>query len=381
MARRRLAVTGSPLSRQAVLVLGGFLLGFAVAALISSAATSRSAPRVGDADYALMVADLFDHEKSVFNARERLLQISKNPLDTAEAALERVQRERPEARRDVDSLKQLAQALRQAEDVGAQRSGAGPGLLGLVGLVLASVLLAAGAAWIWKQFETRGSRVRIASAASPRFDATPLFRAGRRGLTAAFTQVGGRRGGAVATESEEEAEPAAPRPGRPRNGRARAELDAHATMRFDTPRQARETFEARYELGDEEFDYVHPIRGAGGELVGACGLSATEPSGDRPGRFYGFTAWLQGYGDDSELSALGLVTRPGHLARAAAIAEWERRGTVDEVESVDRGRQLELATATIRARVTILDYDYSAPSPGSPGYFGRLIVRYEVDHR
>ena len=236
MARRRLAVAGSPLSRQAVLILGGFLLGFAFAALISSAATSRNAPHVGDADYALMVADLFDHEKSVFNARERLLQVSKNPLDTAEAALERVQRERPEARRDVDSLKQLAQALRQAEDVGAPRAGAGPGLVGLVGLVLASVVLAAGAAWIWKQFETRGSRVRIAGAAAPGFDAAPLVRAGRRGLAAAFTQVGGRRGGAVATESDEEAEPAAAaRPARARNGRTRAELDAHATMRFDAP--------------------------------------------------------------------------------------------------------------------------------------------------
>ena len=378
MARRKLAVAGSRLSRQAVLIVGGFLLGFAVAALSSSAATSRNAPRVGDAESTLMVADLFDHEKSVFNARERLLQISKNPLDTTEAALERVQRERPEARRDVDSLRQLAQALRQADEVPGQR--AGPGLIGLVGLVVASVVLAAGAAWIWKQVETRGARVRVANAASPRFDAGPLLKAGRRGLAAAFTQVGGRHGGAVATESPDPPAEAPPRPIRPRNGRTRAELDRHAAMRFDTAR-GRELFEARYELGEEEFDYVHPIRGAGGELVGACGLSATEPSGDRPGRFYGFTIWLQGYGEDRELSALGLVTRSGQLARAAANAEWERRGTVDEVEPVERGRQLELTTATMRARVTILDYDYSAPSPGSPGYFGRLIVRYEVDRR
>src|SRR5262249_9365276 len=178
------------------------------------------------------------------------------------------------------------------------------------------------------------------------------------------------------------AEPAPPaRPPRQRNGRSRADIDAHATIRFEPPSQTRDVFEARYELGDEEFDVVHPIRGPGGELVGACGLSATEPSGDRPGRFYGFTAWLQGYGDDRELSALGLVTRSGQLARQAAIAEWERRGTVDDVAPIDRGRQLDLATGAMRARVTVLDFDYSAPSPGSPGYFGRLIVRYEVDRR
>ena len=50
MARRKLAVAGSRVSRQAILIVGGFLLGFAVAALISSAATARNAPRVGDAD-------------------------------------------------------------------------------------------------------------------------------------------------------------------------------------------------------------------------------------------------------------------------------------------------------------------------------------------
>jgi hypothetical protein len=385
MARRQLAAASSRVSRQAVLIVGGFLLGFAIAALISSAASSRSAPRVGDADYALMVADLFDHEKSVFNARERLLQVSKNPLDMAEAALERVQRDRPEARREIDSLRQLAQALRQAEnEPGVQRGSSGPGVVGLAALILASVFLAAGAAWIWKQLETRGARVRLPGGASPRFDATPFIAAGRRGLAAAFTQVGGdrRRGRAAAAEPDDEVDDAPPPPPRPPRTRAgRVEADARAPSRFARPSTSRETFEARYELGDEEFDHVHPIHGSDGELIGACGLSATEPSGDRPGRFYGFTAWLQGYGSDRELSALGLVTRTGQLARSAAIAEWERRGTVDEVESVDRGRQLELTTASMRARVTIVDFDYAAPSPGSPGYFGRLIVRYEVDRR
>jgi hypothetical protein len=386
MARGQLAALGPKLSRQLIVVIGCFLLGVAVAAVISSAATARTAPRVSDADYVLMVADIFDHEKSVFNARERLLVIGKNPVDLADAAVERAQRDRPDARRDVDSLKQLAQALRQADaEAGTARASNNPGLIGLIGLILASVVLAAGAAWIWKQLETRGvgvPRVAAGGTAASRFRESQVWRLGPRQLAAALSQVGARRGAVLAPDQDEatEAPPARVRPSRLRSNRSAAPAE-RPSLRREEPVSAApvDLFEARYELGEEEYDEVHPIRDASGEVIGAVGLSATEPTGDRPGRFYGFTAWLQAYDGRQEVSAIGLVTRTGQLARSAAIAEWERRGTIDAVETVDRGRQLEISTAGLRARVTIVDFDYAAPSPGSPGYFGYLVVQYEVE--
>lgn len=385
MARRQLSNATARVSRQAIWVVGGFLLGIAVAALISSVQTARTAPQVSDADYVLMVADLFDREKSVFNARDRLLQIGKDPLDMAEAALERTTRERPENRRDADALRQLAQGLRQGEAVQPTRASTGPGFVGLVALILASVVLAAGAAWIWKQLETRG--LRAPRIGVPRADRTPLSGglSGRtlmqRGMAAAMTQIGSRRrGGAVADPSEDEA-PASRRPEtRARAGEAEAAVARRQTARHLEPAEsshAVETYEARYAMGDEEYDEIHPILDANGDLIGACGLSATESSG-RPGRFYGFTAWLQTYGRQNELSAVGLVSRGGQLARSAAIAEWERRGTIDEVRSVERGLRIDLSTQGITAGVTILDFDYAAPAHGSAGYFGRLTVRYEI---
>src|SRR5207248_216435 len=81
---------------------------------------------------------------------------------------------------------------------GATRSAASPGLLGLIGLIVASVVLAAGAAWIWKQLETRGVGVPKISAdgsATTKLRESPVWRLGQRRLAAAFSQVGPRRGG------------------------------------------------------------------------------------------------------------------------------------------------------------------------------------------
>lgn len=381
MARRRLTDTSRRVSRLAILIVGGFLLGLAISGLVTSAQTSRTAPRVGDADYALMVADLFEHEKSVFNARERLLVVTKNPLDFAEASLERAAKEKPDARRDIESLRNLTQALRQAEsEVNPNARAAGPGVIVLIALILASVALAAGAAWIWRAVETRGTRLapRMATGgnAAPRIDA--LLANARLQLAGAFSFLGKRPSDSAVADLPNEVEPIEPAPSRPARA-PRAPRAPTAPAAPVAPTWASQSFEVRYELGDEDFDQVHPIQDADGELIAACGLSATEPTGDRPGRFYGFTAWMQSYETRTDLSAIGLVTRAGQLARSAAIAEWERRGTIEEAVTVERGSQVELRTRGARARITIAEFDYAPPSPGSPGYFARLVVRYDVE--
>jgi hypothetical protein len=391
MARRQLSGSASRLSRAAIYAVGAFLLGIAVAAVISSVQTARTAPKVADTDYVVMVADLFDHEKSIFNARERLLQVGKDPLDMAEAALERKTKESPPNQRDVDSLRQLAQGLRQAANDQPVRQSSGPGFVVLIALILASVVLAAGAAWIWKQLEMRGLRVPKVPGARPA--GAPLLAglSGRalmqRGMSAAAT-FANRRPSAIrerpaADDVDDLGQEPAPRQTRARPRPVVEPVEPAPVVRRARPAPtsehggAMQSLQARYQLGDEEFDEIHPIVDAQGELIGACGLSATENSG-RPGRFYGFTAWLQAYGPQNDLAAVGLVSRSGQLARSAAIAEWERRGTIDEVRQVERGMQIELNAHGVRARLTVLDFDYAAPANGSPGYFGRLTVRYDV---
>jgi hypothetical protein len=402
MLGRQLANAGSRLPRSTIVVVACLLLGIAVGALVSSFAIARKAAKVSDADYVLMVADLFDHEKSVFNARERLAVIGKNPVDIADAALETYSREHPEDRRGVDSLRQLDQGLRQAEaDAASTRGASSPGIIGVLALIVASVVIAAGAAWIWRLVETRG--VRLPSVPSRSERGAP-----GRGLATAVASAAGalRRRPTTRSAPDEEltddepsTSPARPHR-RPLNHRrpslasieAPPPIDGRRTPRpvsagarmgraIDSPEvrdtAERRTFAANYRLGDDPYDDVHPIVDDRGELIGACGLSATESS-DRAGRYYGFTCWLQDYVQPNELSAVGLVTRSGQIARSAAIAEWRRRGTIDEVHAVERGLQIGLRTSRIDAVVTIVDFDYTPPAHGSPGYFARLNVRLEV---
>jgi hypothetical protein len=396
MVGRQLSAAGARVPRSAIIVIGCLLLGLAAGALISSVALARKSPRVSDADYALMVANLFDHEKSVFNARERLATLGKNPVEVVGGALESYAREHPEDRRGIEQLRQLDQGLRQAEaDASSQRAATSPGLVGVVGLILASVLVAVGAAWVWKVLETRG--VRLPSLAPPRDrDARPI--GARGGFASALATVVGRRRGAIEEIDEPEDDLDLPprRPTRLRRGRLdmletpppltgdrsrrRPSAPAPPPVEIDEEPEAapdRRVFKASYTVGEETYDQVHPIVDDRGELIGACGLSATEHS-DRPGRFYGFTGWLQDYGHPNELSAVGLVTRSGLIARSAAIAEWRRRGTIDDVHAVERGVRLGLRTSRIDALLTMDDFDYIPGAHGSPGYFARLTIRLEV---
>ncbi len=403
MLGRQLANTGSRLPRSTVIVVACLLLGIAVGALVSSFAIARKAAKVSDADYVLMVADLFDHEKSVFNARERLSVIGKNPVDIADAALETYSREHPDDRRGIDSLRQLDQGLRQGEaDAGSTRGASSPGIVGVLALIVASVVIAAGAAWVWRMVETRGIRLPSVPSGSERGGA-------RRGFATAVASAAGaiRRRPPPRSAPEEEltgdesAMSASRAHRRPLNHRRPSLASIEAPPPIDgrrTPRPAvagaartgrdvappelrdtaeRRTFTAKYRLGDDPYDDVHPIVDDRGELIGACGLSATESS-DRAGRYYGFTCWLQDYVQPNELSAVGLVTRSGQIARSAAIAEWRRRGTIDEVHAVERGLQVGLRTSRIDAVVTIVDFDYTPPAHGSPGYFARLDVCLDV---
>jgi hypothetical protein len=368
----RSALAGARLPKAAVTLVAATLIGFAIGSAIYGLSATRGAPRVADAEYVLMVADLYDHEKSVYNARERLAQLGQSPVEVAEAAADAFARQQPEARRDVDALRQLATALREAEG-DAPRQNLPAGTMAVVILIALSIALGAGAAWLWKRAETRGVRLPYLRR-SEDVDEEPDVAPRRFGKLASALATTVGRG-------------ASPRVAR-RNGRTAAPVTADETVPVAVPRQRRPatapqvaaeqpSFESTYTLGDDPFDSIHPIHDAAGELIGACGLSATEP-GDRPGRYFGFTAWLQDYAAGNELSALGLVTRSGQIARSAGVNEWLRRGTIDDILPVEPGSEDRLETSRLSVRVSIVDSEYAPPSTGTPGYFGRLSVRFEV---
>src|SRR5581483_3648004 len=117
--------------------------------------------------------------------RERLSVIGKDPVDIADAALETYSREHPDDRRGIDSLRQLDQGLRQGEaDAGSTRGASSPGIVGVLALIVASVVIAAGAAWVWRMVETRGIRLPSVPSGSERGGA-------RRGFATAVASAAG----------------------------------------------------------------------------------------------------------------------------------------------------------------------------------------------
>jgi hypothetical protein len=376
----RSVLAGARLPRAAIVLAASLLIGFGLGSAVAGLNMSRTAARVTDADFVVMVADLYRHEQSVFNARERLLQVGRSPLELAEAAAEAYAAAGPDARREAEALQELVTALRQDEAEVAPRSAVPVGTTAVVVLVVLSIAVGAGAAWLWKRAETSGMRLPY------------VGRSGRRDEAEDDQASAPRRFGKLATRLATQVtrgrpspEPAPAR----RRGPDRAELAETAPARPERRRPtevaaapaatgpARLVFESYYSLGEDPYDSIHPIHDARGELLGACGLSATEPS-DRPGRYYGFTAWLQDYAAGNDLAAVGLVTRAGQVARSAAVNEWLRRGTIDGILPVERGADHRLSTPNIGVRLTVVDVDYAPPSPGSPGYFGRLTVRFEL---
>jgi hypothetical protein len=374
----RSVLAGARLPKGVIALAASLLLGFALGSAIAGLSIARTAAHVADADMVLMVADLYNREKSVYNARERLLQIGPSPLELTDAAAESYASQHPEARQDVDSLRQLATALHQSEGDVASRPGVPVGTIAVGLLIVLSIALGAGAAWLWKRAETRGVRLPYLNRA-PTPDEPSAEEPSARRFGKLATRLATTVGRADAT--------AASPPPRTRNGPTRVEPPDPPPIRprrvgepgaaTAAPGIARQVHESYYALGEDPYDSIHPIHDARGELLGACGLSATEPS-DRPGRYFGFTAWLQDYAAGNELSAVGLVTRAGQSARSAAVNEWLRRGTIDAVLPVERGADHRLSTPNVTLRITVVDVDYAPPSPGSPGYFGRLTVRFEL---
>ncbi|HUE75221.1 MAG TPA: hypothetical protein VMP10_00220 [Chloroflexota bacterium] len=389
----------------AVLLAIGVLAGM----LVGRELTSPTPTRVSDADYVAMVADLFDRERSVLNARERLALIGQTQsADFVDSTVKSMRESGTARQRDLDLIDQLARSLRETNPSQREQfrqsetASAGASseptvsdlstiarllvfilVVGIIGGVLVrsgvlSVTTITGA------FQDAADRARQAIDASRR-----RRESARRQSEWAADEIVEPRPSVtpqVARAPRLEAPPAESH-AQPSNGHGpRLSNDAFsragAAVRQvwngrNNPNEPAEAikFEASYRSGDDMNDDLHPIiEGRNGILIGAFGLS---PARRVPGGpVYGFTIWLHDYAGGDELLAIGLVTKGGLANHQRAIEEWQRRGEISDLFVLERGLHTRLRTRNVSVQVTLGDIEF-APDGHDTGVLS-LTLRAEV---
>lgn len=371
-----------------LLAIGGLLLGFALGAMILRLSTSQGAPNVTNHDLAMIVADLYAKEKSVFNARRRLEVTGTSPINLIENTIEEFRRTNPGSITG-SPLRELARALRQGEvesAVGAPIANIGVILVMLLSVVIGVLI----AYFMQRRRDTRGV-VHVARrgpsldeevTGSKWFVMPPGLSS--RPITAALTEVAEKlrsrthvtnvraHDGAAADSPPEESSPRESRLG------VRIQRVDGATSGARTPTHSVtvQRFEANYEIGDHTYDQAFTIRDSDGQPIAACGISATERV-QRDAHYYGFTLWVQDYQDRREMEAIGLVTSSAHRVRSAAIAEWCRTVPMRETIVAEEGTVVYLHVPSARVRATVVQVQHRESGTASPGYVARLSVRLE----
>ncbi len=371
-----------------LIAIGGLLLGFALGALILRLSTAQGAPNVTNHDLAVIVADLYAKEKSVFNARRRLEVTGAPPVELVENTIEEFARTDPGAA-TAGPLRELALALRQGE----VEAGANPPIanIGVILVMLLSVVIGVLIAYFMqRRRDTRGvvQVARRGPATEEEGSGSAWFSMPRglssRPITSALTQVGNLLRPRTSTSHSRVGDDGSA-DGRPEQGAPREHRHAPRTHRVDgvessaralTHSVTVQRFEADYEIGDETYDQAFAIRDSEGQPIAACGISATERV-QRDAHYYGFTLWVQDYRDRGDMEAIGLVTPSAHRVRSAAIAEWCRTVPMRETLVAEEGTVVHLHVPSARVRATVLDVQHRESGTASPGYVTQLSIRFE----
>lgn len=357
--------------------LGFLLIGIVLGFGVSVYSVLQRAPKIADFEYVVMVSDLFEKEKSVFSARERLTAITKDPLDITDAALDFYVKQRPDAVREVQTLRTMSQALRGSDPLkdSAVYGGFWTSLIGVVGTMLVAVVIVALVIFVWRTIGTRAagqSRIKFG-----------------RELTGSGTSISGfvtsvaSSVGALANRGRpnQGASEALRQRGKGSTEAVAASVSAPARIHNRTAPAPRQRVLAEadlsYQFGSSDVDDVRPIRDDNGEMIGAFGLSGSEKS-DRPNRYYGFAVWIQDYAADREVSAVGLVSEAARQTRTARIEDWIHRDKIDDVYDVEQPGDIVVRTRNFRLKLRITDLQYKPSRDGSSGYFERLEVHAEI---
>jgi len=113
-------------------------------------------------------------------------------------------------------------------------------------------------------------------------------------------------------------------------------------------------FEAKYVLGDDDFDCSFGLESPDGEFLGECGLGITDVLGSgEPQRVDAFEVWLFDKGDIRTVSRV-LVSEHAYQDEALN-ARLSAKGELVEAQP---GLTLTLETPSLRVSATIADFAY-----------------------
>ncbi|MBI4320815.1 MAG: hypothetical protein HY675_20170 [Chloroflexi bacterium] len=375
MARR----TNIGLSEPSRPVLGLFaiaVVGFVVGFLFGGAWSRVGQQGIKEDDYFVMVSALFERERSLANAQDRLAVLGRSDIARATLSLsETYPRSHPEAQVEARSLRQLANALN------------GVAATGTDGRATSGSPTDSGSNGIWFWLGVALVLICLLGFGGPlilRFAAASRGRLTARGL-------GGTGSSRVSRVRRETARPipfTRRTPGRVLSSEVRSDganqqpsdgIDSTVGLKRGIALGLQ--FESRYQFGEEPYDEVHPIvDGYTGDLIGACGTSAVLKLNDTPHpRYFAFSVWAHDYVSDEPLKNVVIVSRWAQANAPPELVSWAGNGVIDQVLPVGQGLQFTLETYALRVEVMVDSFRFGtdAESPRD-SYFTNLVISFHV---
>ncbi|MCL4458548.1 MAG: hypothetical protein M1136_12195 [Chloroflexi bacterium] len=361
-----------------------FVLGFLIVALWPAPAPQGYL----NEEYIVLVSNLYDQEKDIGLARERLAVLGEKDMAGAVAALANVYPQLyPQKTADAASLHQLAAALTQTNlaptsaagerDVSQEKESAlrSDPLSALIRAIMLFALMCALVITAILSFRSLGDRRPLAVGSS---------------LLAKF--VGSRESRSFFGGTRK-------RQGKPWGDRAEQPLSEESGIKLERSAPATRiatrlrtgplpqsrpekilSFQSHYEMGEDPYDEIHPvIDRLSGRVIGACGLSSAAKFGrSSPGRYYAFTAWAHDYLSGESLKSIALVSRWLQSEKPHIFSAWIEKSSVDQVIPVQEKATATLETANLRIDLTILEATYESNEDQTETCFSRLVVKFDT---
>ncbi len=380
----KISQSNGPLLGLAGLLLVGLVTGLIVGWLWSRVGQDG----IREDDYLVMVSLLYDRDRSVPNAQERLAILQDSDvLRNLTALSESYPKTHPEAQTEARALRQLANALgKSPADSKSQQStsdrssqGGSGGIWIWLGIALVFVvILGVGGPFALQFAHSTQGRFGLPWNRAPRrrssiFDGRTV----RRPTVSPNSIRTLQRLQRTAVEEPKE------------NQQDDTELEMQQFKTFSpsksfsssSPSTSALRFSSRYEFGEDPYDEVHPVNDKiSGELIGACGFSAELKLSDEfPGRYYAFSVWAHDYVGGSKLKSVGIVSKWAKSKAPPQLVRWSESGKAAEVVVANPGMRLLIDTAKLAIDVNISSFRYGGDALAPPdSYFSSLVVNFDV---
>ena len=376
------------------------LVGLGAGTVVSRTMAAAAPSRIAQQDYVALVAVLYDREKSLSSAQDRLKILgaddeAKLVSSVASSYVPGIEGQP----NDAEPLRQLSIALGRTAPAGQAsptvaavstptgraetQSSSGVNWPLVIAVALMAVLIIGVlivVRWMVRPSPVRGftnvdwspvgspssrrvseDRVREKERASQ-----PLPRRSELPFGLSIFGGGHRRAGPTETGSEGEETVTT------RRTRAGGEVSAV---------EANRSFASRYRLGDDPFDEVHPILDPStGLLIGACGLSAALQGKSAEGRgYYAFLVWVHDYLTPQSFKGIGLTTRWRIREKGEGLTSWVQSSMVEDLAAAETGFKTSIRTRHLLVDISLPEVECLPDEEGLPdGYFRSLAIKFEV---